>query len=207
VPVTDPDEGNLVAVLGYLDIVNLLDTAARQFPHLFEATIQDANIGTYRVVTCPETTRLAEALQICQQKRISSIPVVNEANQVVGLYYKSDVSFITKNPNPDVILATIDEVTVKDVIMAAPPLLVLNNPSGAMADRPPVPPVTSTGAPGTEIGTNETKFRSCLQTEHIREVLTTMMDSRVTRVVVVDTNQQCLGIVSIKDIVMFFLNS
>jgi hypothetical protein len=30
VPIVDPDEGNLVAILGYLDVVHLLDQAAKQ---------------------------------------------------------------------------------------------------------------------------------------------------------------------------------
>ena len=30
VPIVDPDEGNLVSILGYLDVVHLLDQAAKQ---------------------------------------------------------------------------------------------------------------------------------------------------------------------------------
>lgn len=32
VPIVDPDDGNLVAILGYLDLVNLLNTAAKVIP-------------------------------------------------------------------------------------------------------------------------------------------------------------------------------
>lgn len=49
VPVVDPDEGNLVAILGYLDIVNLLYTASLQFTHLFETTVEESKVGTYQV--------------------------------------------------------------------------------------------------------------------------------------------------------------
>ena len=88
IPVLDPDDGNLVAILGYLDLVNLLNTAASQFPHLFSSTIEELGVGTYRVITAPQSALLADVLNILEDRRISSIPVVDEAEKVVGLYYK-----------------------------------------------------------------------------------------------------------------------
>jgi CBS domain-containing protein len=205
VPVTDPVEGNLVAVLGYLDIVNLLDTASRQFPHLFDSTIGETQVGTYNVVTCPESMRLADALAICEQRSISSIPVVDAAGVVTGLYYKSDVSFITKNPNPDVILTNIGEITVADVVAAAPllplvPQISTSSSLGPISLPPHVGPDGRTGQiPQT--------FKTCHHADHIRGVLGGMMDARVTRTVVVDAEGKCLGIVSIKDIILHYWNS
>ena len=43
-PVLDPDNGNLVAILGYLDILNLLEKAGNQYPHFFSQTLQE--LGT-----------------------------------------------------------------------------------------------------------------------------------------------------------------
>jgi CBS domain-containing protein len=203
VPVADPDEGNLVGVLSYLDMVNLLDTAARQFPHLFVSTIAEANIGTYRVVTCPETMLLEDALQICSEKNISSIPVVNAEGTVTGLYYKSDVSFITKNADPASILASIGSITVADAVAAAPTLPpAVGQPTPS--DFPP--PLGPDGLPlQSALMTNT--FRTCRHNDPVHSVLATMMDSRVTRVVVVDEGNKCLGIVSIKDIISFYLDS
>lgn len=201
VPVTDPDEGNLVAVLGYLDMVNLLDTAARQFPHLFSATIDEAKIGTYRVVTCPENMSLGEALRICQQKQISSIPVVNADGVVTGLYYKNDVSFITKSSNPDEILGNVGEVTVADAVRAGA--------SADLADVNANMPPPAIGPDGESVARPAllNTFRTCQPQDPIRHVLATMMEARVTRVVIVDAGMRCMGIVSIKDVIMFYLNS
>lgn len=45
-PVLDPDNGNLVAILGYLDILNLLEKAGNQYPQFFSQTLQE--LGTLK---------------------------------------------------------------------------------------------------------------------------------------------------------------
>ena len=211
VPVADPDDGNLVSVLGYLDIINLLDTAARQFPELFTATIGEANIGTYRVVTAPDSANLADVLKALEDRMISSIPIVNNDSQVIGLYYKSDVSFITKSQDPDAILSNLATLLVGQVMRSQVQRRVGsnnyngnlggngsgNNGSGGVA--------MAVDAPDDSHHVGAIPYCTCELRDSVKDVLSSMMTYRVSRVVIVDNMQRCLGILSIKDIVLFYL--
>jgi hypothetical protein len=42
VPVVDAESGNLVSILGFLDVVQLLNQASMQYPNLFARSIRDA---------------------------------------------------------------------------------------------------------------------------------------------------------------------
>jgi len=194
VPVTDPDEGSLVAILGYLDIVNLLNTAATQFPHLFETTIEEAGIGTYRVITANGTTPLGDVLQTLEEKHISSIPITNDQGQVTSLYYKGDVSFISKSADPDALLANIANISVQEAISG-----VIGGKEGhTMIDG-------AVDQSGPAVASPSPNFRTCRPQDSIKDVVLNMMTGRVTRCVVVDATGVCLGIVSIKDIVLYYL--
>jgi CBS domain-containing protein len=62
---------------------------SKQFPHLFSATIEQASIGTFPVVVAPQEALLADVLNILEERRISSIPVIDQITErVTGLYYK-----------------------------------------------------------------------------------------------------------------------
>jgi len=217
VPIIDPDEGNLVAVLGYLDVVNLLDTAARQFPHLFVTTIEEARVGTYRVITAPHTALLSDVLRVLDERHISSIPITNDASKVVGLYYKSDVSFITKSPTPDAILLNLATLKVGEVMQNQIPKPT--NPRspvglsvGGDSDTPDISPqslassssATAAAADPSGGGGGPT-FCTCQIYDTIKDVLACMMANRSSRVVIVDDDFRCLGIVSIRDIVMYYI--
>jgi hypothetical protein len=62
VPIVDPDEGNLVAILGYLDVVHLLDQAAKQvrFRALFASPIC-LYLGLHLSLSSPYLCRQAGA--------------------------------------------------------------------------------------------------------------------------------------------------
>lgn len=220
VPVADPDEGNLVSVLGYLDIINLLDTAARQFPELFTASIGEANIGTYRVVTAPDSANLVDVLKALEERKISSIPIVNNDSQVIGLYYKSDVSFITKSQDPDAILSNLATLLVGQVMKSQVQRRVgLNSYIGSSGNNDSGNSNNgnngaSSGSVAMSIDTPDDSYNNnigaipfctCELGDTIKEVLAGMMAYRVSRVVIVDNMQRCLGILSIKDIVLFYL--
>ncbi len=185
VPIIDPDTFDLVSILGYLDIVNLLDVASKKFPHLFMTTIEETRVGTYPVITAQQSALLTDVLNVLEERHISSIPIVDENDCVIGLYYKSDTTFITRAPDPGAVMASIGTVTVGEVIH----LQQLQQQTGESLS-------TSQGSICT----------STLQNS-LKDVLSSMMNARVTRVVCVDGFGKCLGIISIKDIIWYYLNS
>lgn len=117
VPVVDPDVGNIVAILGYLDLVHLLHEASRQHPQFFTSTVDQMQIGTLdKVVTAPQSMRLYEAIDLMEASNISGIPVIDEAGKVVGLYHRSDVSFITQAVDPDVAIQGLHALQVGEAL-------------------------------------------------------------------------------------------
>lgn len=184
IPVIDPDEGNLVAILGYLDLVNLLNTAAQQFPHLFSQTIEETGLGTYRVVTAPQHALLADVLNILEERGISSIPVVDPSEKVLGLYYKADTTFLTRAPDPGAVMSSLASLTVGEAVSLQ----------------------QQQQQSGESLATSQGMMCTCISRSLISEVLQVMMNARSARVVITDETGKCLAIASIRDIVWYYLS-
>lgn len=185
VPIVDPDAGSLVGVLGYLDVVHLLDQAAKQHPNLFFETLEQMRIGTFgdRVVTAPLTTQLPDILTALSSHEVSGIPIVDSSNRVVGLYHKTDVTFITKATEPDSVLTNLAVYTVGDV-------LVSQQAQVQTGEQPAGP---------TQV------LVTCNITDRIDVVLAAMMSGRSTRIVCIDSVGTCIGVISVKDIMLYYL--
>ncbi|KAI6065209.1 5'-AMP-activated protein kinase subunit gamma-3 [Aix galericulata] len=61
-------------------------------PRFLKKTVQELCVGTFRdVAVVPETAPIYTALEIFVDRRVSALPVINSAGQVVGLYSRFDV--------------------------------------------------------------------------------------------------------------------
>ncbi len=119
VPVVDADNGNLVSILGYLDVVYLFSQTAKQNPQIFNVPIQQIMCGTFKnLITAPKHSRLFEVLDAIEHHRVSALPVVDEAGRVVGAYHRSDVSFVIKAADPDAVIANLSNVQVSDCMIS-----------------------------------------------------------------------------------------
>jgi 5'-AMP-activated protein kinase regulatory gamma subunit len=185
VPVVDPDEGNLVSVLGYLDIVHLMDQAAKQNPHLFAETIENLCVNSFvDVVTAPRTAMLCDVLMVLAERNIAAIPITDETGKVIGLYHKSDVTFVTRATDPDSVLANLSELTVGDAVALQQQQLQSGEP---MTTTPHV-------------------LVTCSLRDRLSVVLNAMMLVRSTAVVCVDDNGCCIGVISIKDLIRYYFD-
>jgi 5'-AMP-activated protein kinase regulatory gamma subunit len=185
VPVVDPDNGNLVSILGYLDIIHLFTQIAKQHPTIFNTTVQVAMIGTYKnVLTAPKHSRLFEVLDAIDAQKVSALPIVDEAGRVIGSYHKADVSFIIKAADPDIVMNNLSNYRAEDSLALREQLLlsgdIMSAFQGLVLSKP---------------------------TDTINAVLTNMMMARSTRVVVVDDLQKCIGVISVRDIVQHYLKA
>lgn len=176
-PVLDPDEGNLLATMGYFDILILIVETARTYPHLFAAHISSYMRQEGReVVTTTRETPIDEVLELLAQREISAAPVVDENGKVVGLYHRDDVTYLVKAADQGATIGNL-ALTVGDVLSA---------------------PV-------------EHKSMNVLctykQTDTLLQVLHKCAESRSSRLVCVDDEDRCLGIVSVKDLVGMFVQS
>ncbi|KAI4544452.1 hypothetical protein MG293_004718 [Ovis ammon polii] len=93
-PVLDPVSGAVLHILTHKRLLKFLHIFGTLLPRpsFLSRTIQDLGIGTFRdLAVVLETAPILTALDIFVDRRVSALPVINEAGQVVGLYSRFDV--------------------------------------------------------------------------------------------------------------------
>ncbi|XP_057359516.1 5'-AMP-activated protein kinase subunit gamma-3 isoform X2 [Manis pentadactyla] len=93
-PVLDPVSGAVLHILTHKRLLKFLHIfgALLPQPSFLSRTIQDLGIGTFRdLAVVLDTAPILTALDIFVDRRVSALPVINEAGQVVGLYSRFDV--------------------------------------------------------------------------------------------------------------------
>ncbi|XP_015280630.1 PREDICTED: 5'-AMP-activated protein kinase subunit gamma-1-like isoform X1 [Gekko japonicus] len=93
-PVIEPFSGNVLYILTHKRILKFLHIfgALIPKPRFLQKTIQELGIGTFRdVAMVLESAPVYTALEIFVDRRVSALPVINEAGSVVGLYSRFDV--------------------------------------------------------------------------------------------------------------------
>ncbi|XP_072297624.1 5'-AMP-activated protein kinase subunit gamma-1-like isoform X2 [Eucyclogobius newberryi] len=93
-PVIDPVTGNALYILTHKRILKFLQLFMREMPKpaFMKQSLGELGIGTYREIAFihPDTP-IIKALSIFVEKRVSAVPVVDEAGKVVDIYSKFDV--------------------------------------------------------------------------------------------------------------------
>ncbi|XP_067994958.1 5'-AMP-activated protein kinase subunit gamma-3 isoform X2 [Melanerpes formicivorus] len=93
-PVIEPVSGNVLHILTHkriLKFLHIFDSTIPK-PRFLKKTVQELCVGTFRdVAVVPETAPVYTALEIFVDRRVSALPVINDAGQVVGLYSRFDV--------------------------------------------------------------------------------------------------------------------
>ncbi|XP_071978445.1 5'-AMP-activated protein kinase subunit gamma-3 isoform X1 [Engystomops pustulosus] len=93
-PVLEPVSGNILHILTHKRLLKFLHIFGGTIPRprFLQRTMQELGIGTFRdVAIVLDTSTVYSALEIFVERRVSALPVVNEAGQVVGLYSRFDV--------------------------------------------------------------------------------------------------------------------
>ncbi|XP_074884745.1 5'-AMP-activated protein kinase subunit gamma-3 isoform X2 [Buteo buteo] len=93
-PVIEPISGNVLHILTHKRILKFLHIFGSTIPkpRFLKKTVQELCVGTFRdVAVVPESAPIYTALEIFVDRRVSALPVVNDAGKVVGLYSRFDV--------------------------------------------------------------------------------------------------------------------
>ncbi|XP_065527679.1 5'-AMP-activated protein kinase subunit gamma-3 isoform X5 [Lathamus discolor] len=93
-PVIEPVSGNVLHILTHKRILKFLHIFGSTIPkpHFLKKTVQELCVGTFRdVAVVHETAPIYSALEIFVDRRVSALPVINDAGRVVGLYSRFDV--------------------------------------------------------------------------------------------------------------------
>lgn len=176
-PVIDPDNGNLVSILGYLDIVHLFNQTAKQYPHIFNVSVKSAMVGTFKnVATASKHAKLSELLDLMDQRRISAVPILDDNGRVVGSYHRSAV-------DQETVLSNLSNYRADETLALREQLLSNGDIMSAFQG-----------------------LATCKMTDTLALVFSLMMNNRTTRVVVVDEGQKCVGVISIRDLIAHYLN-
>lgn len=185
IPVIDPENGNLISILGPLDVLHLFNYIAKLNESLFHLSIETLGIGTFsNVVTANKNMIISDVLEIMEQHQISAIPVIDEVNKIIGVYHQNDVTFIMKASDTEQILHHLNHLRVEESLQLREQLLQ----SG-------------------DIMTNSQPLVTCTRQDTIANVFNLMVINRTHRIVVIDETGRCRGVISFKDILKFFLDS
>ncbi len=182
VPILNPDDSTLVGILGYLDLIHLLYQASKQHPELFRANLEDMRLhvlgrGQPALLSTPIISIL-----MSDERLESSVPIVDENNVVIGIYHMIDMHFITKAADSEAVLVNMGTLTVNDVFK------LQAQQQAAGEGSPLIPPLVT-----------------CTMKDRIEDVISVMMQARSSTVVVVDDAKRFRGMISIEDVVKYYL--
>jgi len=177
-PIVFAEDMRVLACITYTSILEHLVTHFREQRRLFDDSITDLGIGTYgnQVVTVTPQQTLAEALQLMHQHGLSAVPVVDSNRKVVGVYSRSDITFLTR--------ATDAEDAVRNLDLPVQDILTQTRQDVTTPDA----------------------LRTCSPSHTLQAIFESFAQLRFNRLYVVDAEERLLGIVSAKDLVAYFLS-
>ncbi|KIW00416.1 uncharacterized protein PV09_08121 [Verruconis gallopava] len=98
--IVDEKTGDAVGVLTQLRMVEFFWDNEKHFKplqELYQATLKDLNIGAYSVFAINGDKPLTDALELMNNEGITSLPVLDNQNNVIGNISHVDVRLLTKN--------------------------------------------------------------------------------------------------------------
>lgn len=176
-PICFADDLRVLACLTFTNVLEHLVTHFREQRRLFDDSITDLGIGTYgdAVIDTTASSTLASALQLMQRHHLSALPVIDEERRVIGVYSRSDITFLTKATDAQDAVRNLD-LPIRDVLAQ---------------QRPDV--------------TTPDALRTCSPSHTLQAIFESFAQVRFNRLYVVDDEEHLLGVVSAKDLVEYFL--
>jgi 5'-AMP-activated protein kinase regulatory gamma subunit len=177
-PIVMPEDMRVLACITYTNMLEHLVTHFREQRRLFDDSIYDLHIGTYndKLVTVSPTQSLAHALELMHTHKLSALPVVDQNDKIVGVYSRSDITFLTKATDAEDAVANLD-LQLKDVLEQQ----------------------------RTDVTTPDA-LHTCSTTHTLQSIFEYFAQLRFNRLFVVDEKERLVGVVSARDLVAYFLN-
>lgn len=177
VPVIDPDEGSLVAILGYMDILFLLVQMTDRFPLMFAATVESALIAYVKnIPTVPRTAYLSDVFDVIEDRDVKCVAVADPTGRVSTLYQISDAEFLSSIVS-DTLLQSFGSKTIGEVVDFK------NDDSD-----------------------NTTSPCFCALHNTIKNVVEQMVHGKRTKLLCMDSAGESLGIITVRDIVSYIFD-
>jgi CBS domain-containing protein len=176
-PVILEDDMRCLATITYTNILEHLVTHFREQRRLFDDTVFHLGIGTYHedVVTARATESLAEVLHILHVNGLSAIPVVDDNSKIVGVYSRSDITFLAAATDAEDAVSNLD--LTLDVLMSQR---------------------------RTDVTTPDA-LHTCTKAHTLQSIFEYFAQWKFNRLIVVDEHERVVGVVSARDLVAYFL--
>ncbi|XP_040460082.1 5'-AMP-activated protein kinase subunit gamma-3 isoform X1 [Falco naumanni] len=223
-PVIEPISGNVLHILTHKRILKFLHIFGSTIPkpRFLKKTVQELCIGTFRnVAVVPETAPIYTALEIFVDRRVSALPVINDAGTWGGNQRpppspsaSGSGLIYTQNPPPDLWAAPWGAGRAWCVVARAPsPAPVLSLLAGKVVGLYSRFDVIHLAAQKTynnlDISVREALQQrsiclegviTCYPHETMEDIIDRIAKEQVHRLVLVDENQYPRGIISLSDI-------
>ncbi|CAG5118668.1 unnamed protein product, partial [Candidula unifasciata] len=116
-PVMDEVTGNALYILTHKRILRFLHMFMRSLaePPFMRSTIKELGIGTYtNVITATPETTILTALNLFMDHRVSALPVVNSAGEIINIYAKFDVITLAADKSYNNLDITLEEALKRE---------------------------------------------------------------------------------------------
>ena len=174
-PVVLPSDSRILSIITYTTILDYLVSNFREQRRLFDDSIYDLRIGTYNdIVTVGLGDKLGDVLEGMDGRGLSAVPVTDEQGRVVSLYSRSDITFLATASDADQAVGN----------MALPLRDILSQQRN-------------------DISTPDLLF-TCSRNGTLQSIFEFFASAKFNRLVCVDEEGRCNGIISARDLVRYF---
>jgi 5'-AMP-activated protein kinase regulatory gamma subunit len=125
----------------------------------------------------PQHARLSEVLDLLELHGIGAVPVADENGKVVDIYSRSDITFLATASDPDSVLKNLD-CKLSDI---------LAQPDG---DAQP----------------QRDSLITCMPDDTLQTIFERFAETHFKRIVCVDSDGRCRGLISVSDLLGYFVN-
>jgi len=111
-PVLDVEQNAVVSLLSHRQLLSYLLPRFVDSKRYFDQPLCLLGVGVFdeAVLVVPDTASVISVLNVMWEKKVSAVPLVNEAGQVTDLYGRKDINFLANDPGFMVLDAPVGEV-------------------------------------------------------------------------------------------------
>uniref|UniRef100_A0A7S1BKI0 CBS domain-containing protein n=2 Tax=Corethron hystrix TaxID=216773 RepID=A0A7S1BKI0_9STRA len=183
-PVILPSDMRVLATVTYTNILEHLVTHFREQRRLFDDTIYDLGIGTYNnVITVCTNQSLSECLHLLQTHELSSVPVVDQEGRVINVYSRSDITFLATASDADDAIRNLN-LTLGEILDQQREILTTQRADVSTPDR----------------------LHTCTPSHTLQSIFEYFAQLKFNRLIVTDDDHRCVGVVSARDLVAYFVS-
>mmetsp|Transcript_17719 Transcript_17719/g.21496 ORF Transcript_17719/g.21496 Transcript_17719/m.21496 type:complete len:425 (+) Transcript_17719:424-1698(+) len=199
IPMIDKDSHTCLGVLTHLEVLRYLVSEFREERQLFNQPIKSLGIGTFafngaKIVSARADTLLCDVIDLLIENHVSCVPIVDSSDKPITIYSPSNITTPTAKSSIDMCMTL--------------PVSYFLNISGSGEDSgssdSDATPTNNVHHSNTDTEWTAQLF-TCSCDESLQDIFVKFAETQVHRLVSVDANGSIDGIVSLSDLLFYFL--